>query len=227
MSLTLKNISKRYDDVDIYKDFNLTLNEGIITCIMGPSGCGKTTLLNMIGGLILPDSGMMEGFDGKRFSYVFQETRLLPWKTVEGNLDFVLDHNIAKEERKAQTDKLLKMVQMEAYSQYYPSQLSGGMAQRVSIARAFAVPTNIILMDEPFSGIDINLKKTMLQRFLEIWKTDPRTILYVTHDVDEALTIGNEIVVLGKAPVSVKLQEKTDADNDLQGLKARIIDNLS
>lgn len=213
MSLTLKKICKLYDGVEIYKDFDLTLNEGIITCLMGPSGCGKTTLLNMMGGLIAPDSGLMEGFDSKRFSYVFQETRLLPWKTVEGNLDFVLDRNLPKEQRKTLTGKLLKMVDMEAYAHYYPSQLSGGMAQRVSIARAFALPTDIILMDEPFSGIDINLKKTMLQRFLEIWKTDQRTVIYVTHDIGEALLLSNEIVVFSKAPVKIMLQTQVDESN--------------
>lgn len=225
MSLTLKKIGKKYDGIEIYKDFDLTLNEGIITCIMGPSGCGKTTLLNMIGGLIKPDSGQMEGFDGKRFSYVFQETRLLPWKTVEGNLDFVLDHSLPKEERKALTDNLLKMVKMEAFANYYPSQLSGGMAQRVSIARAFAVPSDIILMDEPFSGIDINLKQTMLQHFLEIWKNDPRTILYVTHDVDEALLLSNEIVVFSKAPVRIVLQTQVDESNRKE-VKDLVLDAL-
>lgn len=213
MSLTLKKIGKKYNGVVIYKDFDLMLNEGIITCIMGPSGCGKTTLLNMIGGLIKPDSGLMEGFEGKRFSYVFQETRLLPWKTVEGNLDFVLDHSLPKEERKALTDNLLNMVKMEAFANYYPSQLSGGMAKRVSIARAFAVPSDIILMDEPFSGIDINLKQAMLQHFLEIWKNDRRTILYVTHDVDEALLLSNEIVVFSKAPVKIVLQTQVNESN--------------
>lgn len=225
MSLTLKKIGKKYDGVEIYKDFDLTLNEGIITCIMGPSGCGKTTLLNMIGGLIKPDSGLMEGFEGKRFSYVFQETRLLPWKTVEGNLDFVLDHSLPKEERKALTDNLLKMVKMEAFANYYPSQLSGGMAQRVSIARAFAVPSDIILMDEPFSGIDINLKQTMLQHFLEIWKNDRRTILYVTHDVDEALLLSNEIVVFSKAPVKIVLQTHVDESNRKE-VKDLVLDAL-
>lgn len=225
MSLTLKKIGKQYDGVEIYKDFDLTLNEGIITCIMGPSGCGKTTLLNMIGGLIKPDSGLMEGFEGKRFSYVFQETRLLPWKTVEGNLDFVLDHSLPKEERKALTDNLLKMVKMEAFANYYPSQLSGGMAQRVSIARAFAVPSDIILMDEPFSGIDINLKQTMLQHFLEIWKNDPRTILYVTHDVDEALLLSNEIVVFSKAPVKIVLQTQVNESNRKE-VKDLVLDAL-
>lgn len=225
MSLTLKKIGKKYDGVEIYKDFDLTLNEGIITCIMGPSGCGKTTLLNMIGGLIKPDSGLMEGFEGKRFSYVFQETRLLPWKTVEGNLDFVLDHSLPKEERKALTDNLLNMVKMEAFANYYPSQLSGGMAQRVSIARAFAVPSDIILMDEPFSGIDINLKQTMLQHFLEIWKNDRRTILYVTHDVDEALLLSNEIVVFSKAPVKIVLQTQVNESNRKE-VKDLVLDAL-
>ena len=225
MSLTLKKIGKKYDGVEIYKDFDLTLNEGIITCIMGSSGCGKTTLLNMIGGLIKPDSGLMEGFEGKRFSYVFQETRLLPWKTVEGNLDFVLDHSLPKEERKALTDNLLKMVKMEAFANYYPSQLSGGMAQRVSIARAFAVPSDIILMDEPFSGIDINLKQAMLQHFLEIWKNDRRTILYVTHDVDEALLLSNEIVVFSKAPVKIVLQTHVDESNRKE-VKDLVLDAL-
>lgn len=225
MSLTLKKICKLYDGVEIYKDFDLTLNEGVITCIMGPSGCGKTTLLNMIGGLIHPDSGVLEGIEDKRFSYVFQETRLLPWKTVEGNLDFVLDQSLKEGERKAHIQKLLTMVKMEAYSQYYPAQLSGGMAQRVSIARAFALPTDIILMDEPFSGIDINLRKNMLQHFMDIWKTDQRTILYVTHDVDEALTIGNEIIVLGKEPVCVRLHESVNRDKkDL--IKNQIIEAL-
>ena len=225
MAIELKHISKQFDGNVVFKDFDITFQEGVISCILGPSGCGKTTLLNMIGGLIKPDSGQMEGFDGKRFSYVFQETRLLPWKTVEGNLDFVLDHSLPKEERKALTDNLLKMVKMEAFANYYPSQLSGGMAQRVSIARAFAVPSDIILMDEPFSGIDINLKQTMLQHFLEIWKNDRRTILYVTHDVDEALTIGNEIIVLGKAPVKIVLQTQVNESNRKE-VKDLVLDAL-
>ena len=225
MAIELKHISKQFDGNVVFKDFDITFQEGVISCILGPSGCGKTTLLNMIGGLNPPDSGLMEGFDGKRFSYVFQETRLLPWKTVEGNLDFVLDHSLPKEERKALTDNLLKMVKMEAFANYYPSQLSGGMAQRVSIARAFAVPSDIILMDEPFSGIDINLKQTMLQHFLEIWKNDRRTILYVTHDVDEALLLSNEIVVFSKAPVKIVLQTHVDESNRKE-VKDLVLDAL-
>ena len=225
MAIELKHISKQFDGNVVFKDFDITFQEGVISCILGPSGCGKTTLLNMIGGLIKPDSGQMEGFDGKRFSYVFQETRLLPWKTVEGNLDFVLDHSLPKEERKALTDNLLKMVKMEAFANYYPSQLSGGMAQRVSIARAFAIDSDVILMDEPFSGLDITLKKNIMERFVEIWKRDKRTVVYVTHDIDEALLLSDEIIVFSKAPVKIVAQTQVDKDN-CQAVKDLILKSL-
>lgn len=203
MGLKLININKSYDGLSIFEDFNIEFQEGKISCILGPSGCGKTTLLNIIGGLIKVDSGIMEGFDGKSFSYIFQEPRLLPWKTVEDNIDFVLSRELSYSERKEKIEYLLKLVELEDYANYYPSQLSGGMSQRVSIARAFAVSSQIILMDEPLSGLDQSLKQNILKHFKEIWAKDRRTVLYVTHDIDEATLLGNEMFVFSKAPVKI------------------------
>ena len=207
MGLQVKNISKSYNGNFLYRDFNIEFSEGTITCILGPSGCGKTTLLNIIGKVIPPDSGNLIGFDDKQFSYIFQEPRLLPWKTVRGNIEFVLSRDLSADERKAQVELLIRLVELEGFANYYPSQLSGGMRQRVSIARAFACPSDIILMDEPLSGLDITLRQNMIRWFSQIWRSDRRTVIFVTHDVKEALLLGNQIVVLSQAPARIVAHE--------------------
>ncbi len=210
MGLRVKNISKSYKDNCLFRDFDIEFSEGTITCILGPSGCGKTTLLNLIGKIKTPDSGHLIGFNDKKFSYIFQEPRLLPWKTVRGNIEFVLSRELSAAERKDQAEQLIRRVELEGFANYYPSQLSGGMRQRVSIARAFACSSDIILMDEPLSGLDIALKQSMIRWFSQIWKADRRTVIFVTHDVDEALLLGNEIVVLSQTPVRIAARENID-----------------
>lgn len=213
MALELKHISKQFDGNVVFKDFDIAFREGVISCILGPSGCGKTTLLNMMGGVTAADGGDFSSLNGKRFSYIFQAPRLLPWKTVAENIGFVMDRNLSPAECKQKVDYLLQMVELSDYAKHYPSQLSGGMAQRVSIARAFAIDSDVILMDEPFSGLDITLKKNIMERFVAIWKRDKRTVIYVTHDIDEALLLSNEIVVFSKAPVKIMLQTQVDESN--------------
>ena len=225
MALELKHINKQYDGNIVFKDFDISFPESMISCILGPSGCGKTTLLNMMGGVAAADGGDFGSLRGKRFSYIFQAPRLLPWKTVEENIDFVIDRNLAPAERKQKVDYLLQMVELSDYAKHYPSQLSGGMAQRVSIARAFAIDSDVILMDEPFSGLDITLKKNIMERFVEIWKRDKRTVVYVTHDIDEALLLSDEIIVFSKAPVKIVAQTQVDKDN-LQAVKDLILKSL-
>ncbi len=213
MGLSIKNLSKKYDSNIIYDDFSIDFTEGTITCILGPSGCGKTTLLNIIGGIIPYDKGVLAGLENKSFSYIFQEPRLLPWKTVRGNIEFVLPRNLTAPERKEQSEQLIRLVELDGFSGHYPAQLSGGMRQRVSIARAFASPSDIILMDEPLKGLDIALKQIMIQWFTRIWTADKRTVIFVTHDVDEALLLGNEIIVLSQPPVKTVAHETITEPN--------------
>ena len=225
MILSLQNICKSFNGKEIFKDFNIQFAEGIITCILGPSGCGKTTLLNLIGGILQPDSGQCSGFTDRRFSYIFQEPRLLPWKTVRGNIEFVLPDELASTERKEKADELIRRVNLCEFANYYPGQLSGGMKQRVSIARAFASSSDIILMDEPLNGLDFSLKQNMLKWFSQIWQADRRTVIFVTHDIDEALAIGNEVYVFSQAPIKVVSHHLIDSSSTSQ-LKNEIMKNL-
>ena len=226
MSLAIKGLYKRYGEVEIFRDFSISFTEGMITCILGPSGCGKTTLLNILGKIIPPDGGTLAGFDGKIVSYIFQEPRLLPWKSVRGNIEFVLDRNLLPEERKKITDRFISLVELEDFADYYPAKLSGGMRQRVSIARAFAYPSDIILMDEPLKGLDIKLKLNLIQTFSRIWQEDRRTVIFVTHDVDEALLLGNEIVVFSRAPVEIVTQKQIGVPIEERSLNSDYLKNL-
>lgn len=197
MSLKVEHLYKKLGELEVFSDFSICFEEGKITCILGPSGCGKTTLLNILGGITSPDSGALSGFDGKRFSYIFQDARLLPWKTVRGNIEFVADRGLSASQRSAKVDGLLDRVELSKFADYYPWQLSGGMKQRVSIARSFAIPSDIILMDEPLNGLDAALKRTMIAWFKQIWDSDPRTVIYVTHDEEEAELLGHVKARLG------------------------------
>ncbi len=231
MSLTIQNLSKEFNGATLYNDFSIDIKEGTITCILGPSGCGKTTLLNMISGTLKPDQGTFTGFDGKVQSYIFQEPRLLPWKTVEQNLAFVLNHIEDTETKEKLIKQFLRLVELDKYSHYYPSQLSGGMKQRVAIARVFAYPSDIILMDEPLKTLDFKLKQTLMKAFGKLWQLDKRTVLFVTHDVEEALTLGNDIYLFSKQPVTIKqkftintpIAERSIDSDELVQLKRNIL----
>lgn len=206
--LQLRGINKTFGDSVIYSDFDIEFREGVTTCILGPSGCGKTTLLNIICGLLKSDAGSLQGFDNKRFGYIFQEPRLLPWKTVRQNIEFVADGK--------DSDEFLKLVDLQHAADKYPSQLSGGMSQRVSIARALAVKPDIILMDEPFSNLDRILKKNIIDSFRNIMETERKTVIYVTHDIDEAIAMSDDIFVMSKAPVKIVFEEKNIRDKDIK-----------
>jgi len=175
------------------------------TCILGPSGCGKSTLLNIIAGILDPDSGDVVGFKDESISFVFQEDRLIPWKNVRDNLSFVLEGKMDKRDIERAIDDYLKSVNLQDYKYYYPSNLSGGMKQRISILRAFIYPSSILLMDEPFKSLDINNKHTVMEFFKKLKVMEKRTCILVTHDVDEAIELSDRIIILSDKPSNVKM----------------------
>ena len=226
MSLHIINLHKSYGDLLLFSNFNLDFAEGEITCILGPSGGGKTTLLNIIAGLVEPNGGNLVGFNGKVLSYIFQDPRLLPWKTVQENIEFVLTDAYEQTQRQTIASRFIKLVELTGFASYYPSQLSGGMRQRVAIARAFAYPSDLILMDEPLKGLDVKLKMNLLKAFSRIWQADKRTVIFVTHDVDEALMLGNTIIVLGDIPIAVKARVSIDIDLKKRDMSSDYFKNL-
>ncbi len=230
MPIEIKNLSKKYESLKVLNDFNIQFEDKRITALLGPSGCGKTTLLNIISGLEEYESGSIKGLQDKRFSYIFQEDRLLPWFTVEENIQFVLKRDYTEEEIINITDKYMKMVELEEYRHYYPKQLSGGMRQRVAIARAFAYPSDILLMDEPFKGLDIELKTNLIKSFITLWEEDRRTVIFVTHDIHSALMLGDEIYFLSQKPANIKEKivnptpqsQRDSHDKYISGLKEKL-----
>ncbi len=209
MALRIQNLKKTYPGLPVFDDFNMEIKDREINCILGPSGVGKTTLLNIISGITHPDSGQLSDLKDKTFSYIFQEPRLLEWKTVYGNISFVLKNKYSKKEVQDIANRYIEMVGLKGFIDYYPEKLSGGMKQRVSIARAFAFPSDILIMDEPFKSLDFKLKRSMIDAFLRLWEIDKRTIIFVTHDVEEAALMGNIIYIL-KDSQPTKIKEKIE-----------------
>lgn len=199
----VKNINKNYNELKVLEDISIDFPKNKTTCILGPSGCGKTTLLNIIAGITTEDSGEILGFQ-EDISFVFQEDRLIKWKNVKDNISFVLKGKMDKEQIETTIDKYLKLVNLEEYKYYYPKDLSGGMRQKISILRAFAYPSNLLIMDEPFKSLDINSKQILIDFFKELRIIENRTCIIVTHDIEEALTLGDKIVILTEKPTKVK-----------------------
>ena len=224
MAIKIDNISKRFDTAEVFSGCSSSFRDGAVSCLIGPSGCGKTTLLNIVAGLLEPDSGTVSGFEGRSVSYAFQEPRLLPWKRVADNVDFVLDRSMTQTERDARVTKWLDMVHMGDSARLWPSQLSGGMARRASLARTFATEADVLLLDEPFSGIDMAVKARIMESLKRVWAASGTTVILVTHDVDEALAVGDELYLLSRQPVRLLLQKPVAGD--LSALRGEILSGL-
>ena len=231
--IKLVNVSKFYtvekETIKVLDGIDLEIPQNKITIILGRSGCGKTTLLRLVSGLETFEQGEILGSEGNKNAYVFQEDRLMPWLNVKKNITFGINK---KEIDDAKIDKIIDTVGLNKFYSAYPRQLSGGMKQRVSIARAFAYDPDFIMMDEPFSALDFFTREQMQNELLRIHKTLECSILFVTHSIDEALTLGDKIVVLEKGIIKSQYEIKEESskrdllDEKFVKLKKQIIDDL-
>lgn len=220
MNLEIKNLNKSYAEESIFKNFSLQLSDDKINCIIGPSGCGKTTFLNILAGLIEYESGSLNGISKNDISYIFQEDRLIEWLTVKENLQITLKKYYKKSSLDDEIENLLDIVGIKSVEDKYPDELSGGMRQRVNIARAFGKPSKILLMDEPFKSLDYKLKYTIIDEFKNILNKNKRLVILVTHDLEEAVYFNGRIFVFGSKPVKVLKTFETN----LQNAKSEILE---
>lgn len=211
MRLELCNISHRYEDLTVVDGVDLTVEEGEVVALIGPSGCGKSTLLSIAGGLLQPSKGEVYRQGDipqgclNPLTYVFQDFALLPWRTVEGNIRLVLsDTGLSKVEKEERIERVLNQIGLADFRKAFPRQLSGGMCQRVGIARALAVNPAVLLMDEPLSALDAQTRVILLEEFVELFSRVGISALYVTHNLDEAVRLADRVAVLSRRPGKIK-----------------------
>jgi ABC-type nitrate/sulfonate/bicarbonate transport system ATPase subunit len=205
--IRVDDIEKRFGDVQALSRVNLDVERNEFVSILGPSGCGKTTLLRIVAGLIPADGGAVYVDDEpvtaprRNMTLVFQNFRLLPWQTVEDNVGYgVRLRGASKKQARRQVGPYIKMVGLEGFETAYPYQLSGGMQQRVGLARALAIDPQILLMDEPFGALDAQTREVMQEELLRIWNATHKTVAFVTHSIDEALVLSDRVLVMAARP---------------------------
>lgn len=205
----MKAVSKRFPGYAALENVTLDVPAGSFVSIVGPSGCGKSTLLNLIAGLIAPSVGAIEIFGeplvgiNRRASYLFQQDALLPWKTVLDNIQFGLTiRGRNGRESRDEAEVWMKRVGLSGFGHHYPYQLSGGMRKRVGLAQCWIVQPDLILMDEPFSALDVHTRLRMEAEILGLWTESNTTVLFVTHDLEEAISLSDEVFLLSAGPAS-------------------------
>ena len=236
LRLVLRGVCHAYDDLSVLEDIELIAEPGEVMVLVGPSGCGKSTLLGIMGGLLAPTGGEVR-CEGEipddclnAFTYVFQDFALLPWRTVAGNVALVLEDRLPRRDRDARVAEVLALTGLAEFADAWPRQLSGGMRQRVGIARALAVRPACLLMDEPLSALDAQTRGLLLDEFAALIERAGTTTIYVTHNLAEAVRLGQQIVVLSRRPGRVRAIQRIDrplagrlaTDPDLQAIEAEL-----
>ncbi|WP_158816707.1 ABC transporter ATP-binding protein [Methylocapsa sp. S129] len=205
----------RNGTVEVLRDFNLTVRKGEFLAIVGPSGSGKSTVLNLLAGLDIPSTGAVSCHSkavtgvNSEIGYLTQHDSLLPWLTVEQNIAVPLEiRNVAKPERSRRVREMIANVGLSGFEQYHPSRLSGGMRKRAMLARTLIYDPPTLLMDEPFGPLDAQLKLVLQAELLRLWNATGKTVVFVTHDIVEAITLADRVIVLSQRPSRIKLDEK-------------------
>jgi NitT/TauT family transport system ATP-binding protein len=234
--LETRGLSKHYQ-IPVLQELELTVRDGEFLCLLGPNGCGKTTLLKILSGLEKPDTGEVL-VDGERLDLmaahlhkigvVFQEPRLLPWKSAQDNITLCLKSLGVRGHRAVgRARQYLDLVGLQGFERYYPARLSGGMQQRASIARALAVEPEILLMDEPFSALDVENRRIMQEEVVKIWRATRKTIIFVTHSIEESLNIASRIVLLTARPAQVRAVREIGSTTDRRASGDELLGLLS
>jgi NitT/TauT family transport system ATP-binding protein len=227
MKLEVRDVSKRYA-IPVLDGVSLQAARGEFLCLLGPNGCGKTTLLRILGGLEPPTAGEVR-FDDRPVAYggasdlhvgvVFQEDRLLPWLTLADNVALVLQtHGRDRAARRETAHRYLRFVGLDGFEGYYPNRVSGGMRQRAAIARALAIEPDLLLMDEPFGSLDAQNRRIMQAEVKRIWAETGKTIIFVTHAIEEAVAIGTILVMMSARPARVREVIRNDGGHDRHAL---------
>ncbi len=208
-ALVIDDLHFSYNDqLSIYNGLHASIEPGEFVSILGPSGCGKTTLLNLLSGFYKPNQGsvLLRGQkiepEDPHFGYVFQTSTLFPWLTAIQNVEFGLkmQNNLDVEERRAKAERFLELVGLKGFENYLPMRLSGGMQQRVSLARTLVLEPHLLLMDEPFAALDAITRETMNDELLSLWDRLGQTVVFITHDIDEAIYLSDRVIVLNRPP---------------------------
>lgn len=240
--LIIKKVSKRFQktDLDVLQNISLTVDEGEFVSVLGPSGCGKSTLLDIVAGLTKHDNGEII-LDGKvigkksgMVAYMMQDDNLFPWRTILDNVIVPLEiAGVEKNKARDEAKKLLHIFGLEKFVSYFPFMLSGGMRQRASLLRTYLCKKDVLLLDEPFAKLDALTRRQMQEWFLNIWQQDKRSVLFVTHDIDEAIILSDRIYVMSQRPgkivaeISVKMKRpRKAAEKEFGEIKKQIISLL-
>ena len=209
-AVSVKGIYKNYGDVEALRDMSLDFPKGQLTSLLGPYGCGKTTLLKIIAGLLIPNQGEVYVNDqivtepGPDRAFVFQDFALMPWASVIRNVAFGLElRKVAKSEREDIARKYIKQVGLDGFENSFPHELSGGMRQRVGLARALSVDSPVLLMDEPFSAVDEQTRRKFQEELLQLVKNENKTFIFVTHSIEEAVYVSDQVAILLPRPSRV------------------------
>jgi len=217
MPLHVERVSHTYGSVAALEAIDLDIADGETVALIGPSGCGKSTLLGILGGLLQPSegsvtlSGSLPADSLNPFTYIFQDFALLPWRTVEANVALALEHRLGVAERRERVAAALALTGLAEFASAYPKQLSGGMRQRVGIARALVVRPAVLLLDEPLSALDAQTRELLMEDLLRIWARERSTRVYVTHNLEEAARLADRVVVLSRRPGRVRESVRIDA----------------